>query len=72
MALLEALRHGVENLDWREDGLRVTLSGGISTNQIGMKEKDIIKLADELVYKAKKDGKNRIYCIEMLSKCSGV
>lgn len=72
MALLEALRHGVENLDWREDGLRVTLSGGISTNQMGMKEKDIIKVADELVYKAKKDGKNRIYCIEMLSKCSGV
>ncbi|WP_288726701.1 sensor domain-containing diguanylate cyclase [uncultured Aeromonas sp.] len=62
-ALLEDLRHGVESLDWREEGLHVTLSGGISTNTVGMKSKDIIKVADELVYKAKKEGKNRIYCI---------
>lgn len=29
MTLLEALRHGIENLDWREDGLPITLSGGL-------------------------------------------
>lgn len=63
VALLEDLRHGVESLDWREEGLHVTLSGGISTNSVGMKSKDIIKVADDLVYKAKKDGKNRVYCI---------
>ncbi|RQM71102.1 diguanylate cyclase [Aeromonas jandaei] len=62
-ALLEDLRHGVESLDWREEGLHVTLSGGISTNIKDMKSKDIIKVADELVYKAKKEGKNKVCCI---------
>jgi PleD family two-component response regulator len=64
ISLLEALRHGVENLDWREDSLQVTLSGGVAVSKKGISAKELINAADILVYKAKRDGKNRIYeCI---------
>lgn len=64
ISLLEALRHGVEHLDWREDSLQVTLSGGVAVSKKGISAKELINAADTLVYKAKRDGKNRIYeCI---------
>lgn len=66
ISLLEALRHGVEHLDWREDALRVTLSGGVAVSKKDISAKDLINAADILVYKAKRDGKNRIYeCISI-------
>jgi diguanylate cyclase (GGDEF)-like protein len=67
ISLLEALRHGVEHLDWREDGLRVTLSGGVAMSHKDVSTKDLINAADVLVYKAKRDGKNRIYDSTTLS-----
>ena len=66
ISLLEALRHGVEHLDWREDALRVTLSGGVAVSKKGISAKELINAVDIQVYKAKHDGKNRIYeCISI-------
>lgn len=66
ISLLEALRHGVEHLDWREDALRVTLSGRVAVSKKGISAKYIINSEDIQGYKAKHDGKNRIYeCISI-------
>ncbi len=66
ISLLEALRHGVEHLDWREDALRVTLSGGVAVSKKDISAKELINAADIQVYNAKRDGKNRIYeCISI-------
>ncbi|TNI95672.1 hypothetical protein CF114_15760 [Aeromonas veronii] len=66
ISLLEALRHCVEHLDWREDALRVTLSGGVAVSKKDIRAKELINAADIQVYNAKRDGKNRIYeCISI-------
>lgn len=59
ISLLEALRHDVEHLEWREDTLRVTLSSGVAVSKKGISEKELINAADIQVYKAKRDGKNQ-------------
>ncbi|AGM45974.1 sensor domain-containing diguanylate cyclase [Aeromonas hydrophila] len=59
--LLEQFRKGVESLDWREPELRITFSGGLVASQAGMDGKALLEIADAEVYRAKRDGKNRIY-----------
>ncbi|EHK5440942.1 sensor domain-containing diguanylate cyclase [Aeromonas hydrophila] len=59
--LLEQFRKGVESLDWREPELRITFSGGLVASQAGMDGKTLLEIADAEVYRAKRDGKNRIY-----------
>jgi len=59
-ALLEAFRLGVEQLEWREPGLIITLSGGAAFSHSGLSAKELVELADKGVYQAKREGKNRI------------
>ncbi|MUJ39235.1 GGDEF domain-containing protein [Aliivibrio fischeri] len=54
--LAEDIRRSVENLQWNHD-LKVTISGGLSFSG---KEKNTYKLADELLYNAKRTSKNVI------------
>lgn len=57
--LLEEWREKVAQRSWREEGLRVTFSGGFG--EWGMEPLDqLITLVDEALYQAKQQGKNRI------------
>ncbi|HDT6566883.1 TPA: GGDEF domain-containing protein [Enterobacter cloacae] len=58
-ALLESWRIKVAQRTWREEGLQVTFSAGVTDWGMEMLEQLIMK-ADEALYKAKKQGKNRI------------
>lgn len=57
-ALGEEIRQEVESLSWRE-GFTVTVSLGISFSN-GNPSCYVVKKADDLLYKSKKEGKNRI------------
>ncbi|WP_043762552.1 sensor domain-containing diguanylate cyclase [Aeromonas taiwanensis] len=59
--LLEQFRKGVAALDWREPGLGITLSGGLVASAPGLDAKALLASVDAEVYRAKRDGKNRIY-----------
>ncbi|MDX6019694.1 diguanylate cyclase [Scandinavium sp. V105_16] len=57
--LLEEWREKVAQRSWREEGLRVTFSGGFS--EWSMEPLDqLISTVDEALYKAKQQGKNQI------------
>lgn len=59
--LLEQFRIGVASLDWREPGLTLTFSAGLVASAPGLDARALLELADAEVYRAKRDGKNRIY-----------
>ena len=59
--LLEQYRIGVASLDWREPGLGITFSGGLVASAPGLDAKELLDIVDAEVYRAKRDGKNRIY-----------
>ncbi|MCU0651041.1 MAG: diguanylate cyclase [Candidatus Omnitrophica bacterium] len=52
----------LENKDVRKE-IALSLSGGITTYRQGMKKDELIAVADQALYKAKADGKNRV-CIK--------
>jgi len=56
----EKIRTTIEALTWKHKGLEVTISGGISTFKGNNLAFDLIKEADDLLYKAKHKGRNRI------------
>ncbi len=61
--LAERIRRSVEELELRHDGrpLRVTVSGGVAELRAGMEGPGaLLAAADELLYRAKADGRNRI------------
>ena len=57
----ERLRHAVESETFLFNGsmIKLTISLGISTYQDGNTTQDLIKTADDNLYKAKKEGRNR-------------
>lgn len=59
----ERLRKAVENAVFEFDAgqIRVTVSGGVASYVNGREENDLIKEADDNLYRAKNEGKNRIY-----------
>lgn len=59
--LLEQYRDRVAALEWREPALRITFSGGLVANTPGLDAKALLTLVDAEVYRAKRDGKNRLY-----------
>ena len=63
---MERLRKTVIEYDWEsiEPGLRVTFSAGITTNAAGDTVETMTKRADEALYKAKRDGRDRIVSVE--------
>ncbi len=56
-----AVQDGVASLDWREPGLGITFSGGLVASAPGLDAKELLDIVDAEVYRAKRDGKNRIY-----------
>lgn len=59
-SLLETFRLAVEQLEWREPDLSITISGGAAFSHSGLSAKELVELADKGVYQAKREGKNRI------------
>lgn len=57
---LETWRIVVAQRQWREEHLRVTFSCGIAEYQPGDTIQSVLKRADEALYQAKSEGKNRI------------
>jgi len=55
----ERIRETIEKIKWDKDGLKVTISGGVCEFNDEDSEKLIAK-ADELLYRAKESGRNRI------------
>jgi len=56
---LERIRKSVENILWDPSEVKITISGGIA-QYYGEKTVDLIKKADDFLYKAKTSGRNRI------------
>jgi diguanylate cyclase (GGDEF)-like protein len=60
----EKISRSVEEQDMfnRQTGkvMRVTVSGGVATYHEGMNKDELVKLADQALYKAKSEGKNKI------------
>jgi PleD family two-component response regulator len=61
--LLEQYRIGVASLDWREPGLGITFSGGLVASARAW-GRSCWTIVDAEVYRAKGDGKNRIYMVD--------
>lgn len=62
-SIAEAIRMKVQNAVFERNGifLQVTVSGGIATNKYGsIPLTRVVSLADEMLYKAKKNGRNKI------------
>ncbi|MHB8108450.1 MAG: diguanylate cyclase [Syntrophorhabdaceae bacterium] len=59
----ERLRSAVENEVFEPDGhsIRVTISSGLASYAADRQEKELIKIADDNLYRAKGEGKNRVY-----------
>jgi diguanylate cyclase (GGDEF)-like protein len=54
----EKIREKIEKEIEENTGIKITISGGVA--EFSQETEDIIKVADELMYKAKNSGKNRI------------
>lgn len=59
----ERLRAAIDKAAFELDGHRihVTVSAGVASYENGREEKDLIKEADDNLYRAKNQGKNRVY-----------
>lgn len=57
--IAERLRESVESTRFIQEDLRVTISGGIAQYR-GERQDDFVKIADDLLYVAKANGRNRI------------
>lgn len=55
----ERIRESVENIDWQDDRVKITISGGVFERK-DESVSEMITGADNLLYKAKRNGKNRI------------
>ncbi|MCP4117139.1 MAG: diguanylate cyclase [Desulfobacteraceae bacterium] len=55
----ERMRKIVDSLIWNKPDFKVTISGGIATHDAGS-DSDLLKAADDLLYKAKSRGRNRM------------
>lgn len=57
--MVERLRKQLENKSWNIDGLKVTISSGVKEYNIKSELDPFIAEVDELLYKAKNNGRNR-------------
>lgn len=58
--LAERIREGIEQTDMNDDGLIVTISGGVAESEENEPVEKLVNRADELLYKSKREGRNRI------------
>ena len=61
-SVCEKIRTSIEEYNWAEvaDGLGVTASFGVADSTIGTDVGGILQVADELLYRAKHSGRNRV------------
>ncbi len=60
LSIGERLRQNIENHHWEKSGLKITISGGMVEYDGKGGYEGILNTVDKLLYKAKKNGKNRI------------
>ncbi|MCH7372183.1 MULTISPECIES: sensor domain-containing diguanylate cyclase [Aeromonas] len=58
--LMTQWRQGVGEMKWRDDAMKVTFSGGIGAAE-GRTPEELMEQIDQALYRAKQDGKDRIY-----------
>ncbi len=60
--IVELIRESVENATFEKDGqnIKFTISSGVAFGENHERAQDVIKSADELVYRAKEKGRNRV------------
>jgi len=56
----EHVRDMICKLKWQHNGLKVTISGGITAMQEEKNEKELISKTDALLYQAKRNGRNNV------------
>jgi diguanylate cyclase (GGDEF)-like protein len=61
LALAEKIRSAVEMTEHDQVG-RITISIGVSTYDAGLTIDEFVRRADEALYAAKKNGRNRVEC----------
>ncbi len=59
----ERIRRSIEGLIFPQKGMRITVSGGLASYQ-GESEEEVLSLVDELMYRAKAAGRNRVLTVE--------
>ena len=59
VAICERIRESIENHEWSIDGLRTSVSIGLS-EIAGNHTDSIVNKADELLYKSKSNGRNQL------------
>ncbi|QXM06184.1 sensor domain-containing diguanylate cyclase [Crassaminicella indica] len=64
-SITNRIREKIENINWKEKEMKITISAGVSTYN-GQTKEDLINEADELLYKAKSLGKNKVIFKELL------
>ncbi len=58
--LMAQWRQGVGEMRWRDEAMKVTFSGGIGATE-GRTPEALMEQVDQALYRAKQDGKDRIY-----------
>ncbi|ONN26549.1 diguanylate cyclase [Thermosipho affectus] len=64
---IESIYDEINEYNWSEvlnDNRKITISGGVAVYQSGLKITEFINTADELLYKAKRNGKNNYYVFD--------
>ena len=56
----ERIREGMQTLELLPDGKRITLSLGVAEFQQGEAMKELVKRADDALYRAKGSGRNSV------------
>lgn len=66
----EQIRMAVETTEWGLllPGVRVTLSAGVTTMQAGFGRRELLGAADQALYAAKSDGRNRVHLAPQASR----
>ncbi len=56
----ESVRRAIESLTFSSQNIKVTISSGVATNWKGATYEDLIKRADQALYKSKETGRNKV------------
>jgi diguanylate cyclase (GGDEF)-like protein/PAS domain S-box-containing protein len=68
--VIERIRKAVSDLElsWKDKPIEITLSFGISHHKGEVKRQDIVDEADKALYRAKRDGRDRVYCYQEMEE----